>query len=42
MAYGFFNNHFSGHSPASARELQRLLGRKPVEPSQLGEQMSLF
>jgi uncharacterized protein YecE (DUF72 family) len=42
VAYGFFNNHFSGHSPASARELQRLLGKKPVEPSQLGEQMSLF
>ena len=42
VAYGYFNNHFSGHSPASARELQKLLGQKPVEPSQLGEQMSLF
>lgn len=40
--YGYVNNHFSGHSPASARELQRLLGQRPVEPDQLGEQMSLF
>jgi uncharacterized protein YecE (DUF72 family) len=40
--YGYVNNHFAGHSPASARELQRLLGQKPVHPDQLGEQMSLF
>jgi uncharacterized protein YecE (DUF72 family) len=40
--YGYVNNHFAGHSPASARDLQRLLGQKPVEPDQLGEQMSLF
>ncbi len=40
--YGYVNNHFAGHSPASARELQRLLGQRPVEPDQLGEQMSLF
>jgi uncharacterized protein YecE (DUF72 family) len=40
--YGYVNNHFAGHSPASARELQRLLGQRPVEPEQLGEQMSLF
>ena len=26
----------------SARELQRLLGQRPVEPSELGEQLSLF
>ena len=38
----YVNNHFAGHSPASARELQRLLGQRPVEPDQLGEQMSLF
>jgi hypothetical protein len=36
------NNHFAGHSPESARELQRLLGLTPVDPSDLGEQMSLF
>jgi uncharacterized protein YecE (DUF72 family) len=40
--YGYVNNHFAGHSPSSARELQQLLGQKSVEPSQLGEQMSLF
>jgi uncharacterized protein YecE (DUF72 family) len=40
--YGYFNNHFAGHSPQSARELQRLLQQPTVEPSQLGEQMSLF
>jgi uncharacterized protein YecE (DUF72 family) len=40
--YGYVNNHFAGHSPASARDLQRLLHQRPVEPDQLGEQMSLF
>ena len=30
--YGYVNNHFAGHSPASARELQRLLRQRPVEP----------
>ena len=40
--YGYVNNHFAGHSPASARDLQRLLRQRPVEPDQLGEQMSLF
>jgi uncharacterized protein YecE (DUF72 family) len=40
--YGFFNNHFAGHSPASARELQRLLGQQPVEPESLRGQRSLF
>lgn len=40
--YGYVNNHFAGHSPQSARELQRLLGQAPVDPESLGEQMSLF
>ena len=40
--FGFFNNHFSGHSPATARELQRRLGLRPVDPSLLSEQTSLF
>jgi len=40
--YGFFNNHFAGHSPASARELQRLLGQQPVDPETLRGQRSLF
>jgi len=40
--YGYVNNHFAGHSPESARLLQRLLRITPVDPSTLGEQMSLF
>lgn len=40
--YGYVNNHFAGHSPSSARDLQRLLGQQPVDPDQLGEQISLF
>jgi uncharacterized protein YecE (DUF72 family) len=38
----YINNHFAGHSPASARDLQRLLRQDAVEPENLGEQMSLF
>ncbi len=40
--FGYFNNHFAGHAPASARQLLRLMGLPVVEPEQLGEQMSLF
>ena len=40
--FGYVNNHFAGHSPASVRELQHLLGQPSVDPEQLGEQMSLF
>ena len=40
--FGYANNHFAGHSPATARDLQRLLGIRPVEPKQIGEQISLF
>jgi len=40
--YGYVNNHFAGHSPSSARDLQKLIGQRPVMPEQLGEQMSLF
>jgi uncharacterized protein YecE (DUF72 family) len=40
--YGYVNNHYAGHSPQSARELQELLGQTPVMPDSLGEQMSLF
>lgn len=42
VVHGYVNNHFAGHSPASARELQRLLNLAPVHPEQLGEQMTLF
>jgi uncharacterized protein YecE (DUF72 family) len=40
--YGYVANHFSGHSPATAREFQSRLGQTPVDPDLLGEQMSLF
>lgn len=40
--YGYVNNHFAGHSPSSVRDLQRLLHIEPVDPGQLGEQMTLF
>ena len=40
--HGYVNNHFAGHSPESARQLQRLLGQRPVEPHQIGEQTTLF
>lgn len=40
--FGFFNNHFAGHSPASAREMQTLLGEEPVDPETLRGQRTLF
>lgn len=40
--FGYFNNHFQGHAPHSARMLQRQLGQEPVEPLALQEQAELF
>lgn len=40
--YAFFNNDYQGHSPASARRLQRRLGQEPVRPSDLTPQTELF
>jgi uncharacterized protein YecE (DUF72 family) len=40
--YGYVNNHFAGHSPASVRQLQQLLGMQVVRPSELGDQLTLF
>ena len=34
-AYGYFNNHFAGHSPASVNHFRRLLGLPAGEPQQL-------
>ena len=42
VVHVYVNNHFEGHSPASARRLQSLLGQTPVEPSTLAEQTELF
>lgn len=40
--YAFFNNDYQGHSPASARRLQALLGQEPVRPGELSPQRELF
>jgi uncharacterized protein YecE (DUF72 family) len=40
--YGYVNNHFAGHSPASLRMLQTMLGQTPQDPTQLDEQFGLF
>lgn len=41
-AYGYVNNHYSGHSPATVRALLRLLGEEPVAPAEIADQISLF
>jgi uncharacterized protein YecE (DUF72 family) len=40
--YGYVANTFTGHSPSTAREIQYALGQRPVDPSLLGDQLSLF
>ena len=40
--YGYVNNHFAGHSPASVRMLQEMLGLPVMDPEKLGEQLTLF
>ncbi|HEX6628725.1 MAG TPA: DUF72 domain-containing protein [Gemmatimonadaceae bacterium] len=40
--YGYVANTFSGHAPATVRDLQYKIGQTPVNPDLLGEQMSLF
>jgi len=40
--FGFFNNHFQGHAPESARRMQRHLGQEVVEPETLRDQGDLF
>ncbi|HYW30026.1 MAG TPA: DUF72 domain-containing protein [Gemmatimonas sp.] len=40
--FGYMNNHFAGHAPASARMLQSRLRQPVVDPESLGEQPSLF
>lgn len=41
-AWGYFNNHWAGHSPASANEMKRRLGLVPVEPRDRWPQGELF
>jgi uncharacterized protein YecE (DUF72 family) len=40
--FGYVNNHFEGHSPATARTLQARLGMGVVDPSSLRLQGELF
>jgi uncharacterized protein YecE (DUF72 family) len=41
--YGFYNNHYAGHSPASVNQMKSLLGLSPVNPAdRWTQQPSLF
>ncbi len=40
--FGYFNNHWAGHSPASANEMKRRLGLDVVEPRDRWNQRELF
>ena len=40
--YGYFNNHWAGHSPASANEMKRRLGLPFVDPRDRWSQRELF
>lgn len=40
--FGYFNNHYQGHSPGSANHFKQLLGQEIVLPSALEKQPSLF
>ena len=40
--FGYFNNHWAGHSPASANEMKRRLGLQPIEPRERWSQRELF
>jgi uncharacterized protein YecE (DUF72 family) len=42
QVYGYVNNHFAGHAPATVRALQGGLGLRVVSPDSLREQTSLF
>jgi len=39
--FGFFNNHYAGHSPTNCNQLKQLLGLDTVQPG-VGQQTSLF
>lgn len=40
--YGYFNNHWAGHSPASANEMKRRLGLIPIDAKSLWPQRELW
>jgi uncharacterized protein YecE (DUF72 family) len=42
VIFGYFNNHFQGHSPASCNDFKRVMGLPSVSPNELVIQPSLF
>ncbi|HEX8154748.1 MAG TPA: DUF72 domain-containing protein [Thermoanaerobaculia bacterium] len=42
VVWGYANNHYAGHSPSTARDLQKLVGQHPAMPQDLAEQKRLF
>jgi uncharacterized protein YecE (DUF72 family) len=42
IVYGYFNNHYQGHSPGSVNLFKRMIGLPVVEPESLVKQPSLF
>jgi uncharacterized protein YecE (DUF72 family) len=42
IIFGYFNNHYQGHSPGSSNLLKKLLGLKTIDPDSLIIQPSLF
>ena len=40
--FGYFNNHWAGHSPASANEMKRRLGLEVTDPRDRWSQRELF
>ena len=42
FTYTYMNNHFSGHSPATVRMIQELMGLPVVDPGKLGDQLTLL
>lgn len=40
--FAYVANHFSGHSPATARDVQSMLGHTPVSPDRLGDQLAFL
>ena len=42
LIFGYFNNHFQGHSPASSNQFKQMIGQNVTSPQELVTQPSLF
>ena len=40
--YGYFNNHWAGHSPASANDMKQRLGLATIDPKSRWPQPEMF